>query len=320
MRRIQSEAFGLSARGGLHVPAAQLWLDGLPRDGIAFRSDLNRLPRRLHRVLCSPTLAALMRGHSIRPLVLPWGQPLTLGVLTIELHPAGSGPGASLLRMHVAGKTVLYAAAARPQPLPTSEALQLPPADVLVLDAELADDQLLSPSELALEVDAWLRAPPARGGVWLFDRRTSALDLARMVGARMPLLAHAGVLQLAAHARSAGVALPAMARARRLPRGPALVLWPLRHLDTLEAGPLAGLPRILVAETRDPTLAARVGAERHLRLARRASGVELDAVARQAGVQDVIAFGRGAQALCERLQAQGLRTIELIGDPQLPLV
>lgn len=322
MAAIVQEAFGVRAAGGLHIPAARLWLDGLPRDGIALRSHLAHLPRRLHRIVCCTELAALMGRRRPQPLVVPWATPLQLGRLTMELLPAGSGPGAAILRWHAGGKTVIYAAAARPEPLPTARALELASADVLVLDAELAEVVHASPAALRERVEAQVKASlaDAEAAVWLFDRRSSALDVAALVGDRLPLYGHQGICALAARYAAAKVALPRLRCSRlRPPRG-SLLLWPVRHLATLTRGPAGDLPRFLVQERCDPARMRAVGASDGLALSRRASGDELDQLARISGAADVVAFGAGAAALCGRLDRNGLRTWQLVADSQLALV
>ena len=322
MAAIVQEAFGLRATGGLHIPAARLWLDGLPRDGIALRSHLARLPKRLHRIVCSSELAALMGQRSPQPLVVPWATPLQLGRLTIELLPAGSGPGSALLRWHLDGRTLIYAAAARPEPLPTARPLELAAADVLVLDAELAEVAHASPAALQQRVDEQVRASQAgaEATVWLFDRRSSALDVAALVGDRLPLYGHQGICDLAARYLAARVALPRLRCTRLRPPLGSLLLWPLQRISTLASGPAADLPRFLVQESCDAAAIRAAGASDGLALARRASGVELDLLARRSGAADVVAFGAGAAALCERLERDGLRAWHLMQDPQLALV
>ncbi len=322
MTHTGSDAFGLRATGGLHVPAAHLWLDGLPRDGIAFRSHLARLPRRLHRVLCSTELATLMGAKGPRPLTVPWAKPFALGQLTVELLPAGSGPGAALLRLHLAGHTVLYAAAARPRPLPTSPEMQLEAADVLVLDAELAEEPHLTPAALRERVRAQVSqlSDERPAVVWLFDRRSSALDVARLVGRGRPLHAHESIRRLARRYADAHIALPRLRELRRPPRPGSLILWPAARVETLARGPAGSLQRVLVQERCDDSAVRHVGAVEGLSLSRRAAGAELDRVARASGAADVVAFGRGAAALCRRLEVEGLNTWHLVDDAQLELV
>ena len=219
MHAIVHEAFGLRATGGLHIPAARLWLDGMPRDGIALRSHLARLPARLHRIVCSPELAALMGKRSPQPLLIPWATPLQLGRLTLELLPAGGGPGTAMLRWHLDGRTHLYAAAARPEHLPTARPMELASADVLVLDAELAELPHVSPAALRERVRAQVGASQsgADASVWLFDRRSSALDVAAIISDQLPLYGHRGICLLASRYLAAGVALPRLRQSRRRP-------------------------------------------------------------------------------------------------------
>ena len=77
---------------------------------------------------------------------------------------------------------------------------------------------------------------------------------------------------------------------------------------------------MLVAERCDRAAITAAGALDGLALSRRAAGAELDRIARASGAADVVVFGTGAAALCERLEREGMSTWQLVPEAQLPLV
>ena len=162
MRLVQPDG-ALSVQGGLHLPAARLWLDGNTRHGIGFVAQFDGLRRRRSRTLCSSGVAALLGPGGAAPLAVPYGRPFQLGSLAVELLPAGSSAGAAMLRTRLGEVTYLFGGAARLDTLPTAEALDLRPADVLVLDAELAESQFLSVAELGHGVHEALELAAAGG-------------------------------------------------------------------------------------------------------------------------------------------------------------
>ena len=320
--RIVHEVFGLRATGGLNIPSASLWLDGLPRQGIAFRSDLERLPRRLHRRLCSRVLAELLGNRAGQPLAMPYETPFNLGSMTVELLPAGSGLGASLMRMQLEGRSVLYAASAQPDRLPTSSPLSVVPADILVLDASLAVEPQSSCEELRLAVDRQVQRSCAGGGgvVWLVERRALAMDIAHLVGDRLPLYGSHGLRDLARRYQRVQVAVPRIRSFRqRLPEI-AHVVWPLDRASTLAGGAAASWPRMVVKERLSEEDLQQQGGLAGLAFSARASGPALDRLIDLFQPVDVVAFGAGAADLCRRQEGGAARMWHLVDDVQLSLV
>jgi putative mRNA 3-end processing factor len=320
--RIVHEVFGLQATGGLNIPSASLWLDGFPRQGIAFRSDLERLPRRLHRLLCSAPLAELLAKRVGHPLAMPYGTPFNLGPMTVELLQAGSGLGASLLRMQLNDRSVLYAAAAQPDCLPTSSPLAVAPADILVLDASLAGEPQSSCQDLRLSVEAHVQRTGSGGAgvVWLVERRAVAMDIAHMVGDRLPLYGAHALRDLARRYQHMEVAVPRIRTFRQKLPEMAHVLWPIDHVPTLARGAAASWPRLVVKERCDDLDVARFGAASGLAFSARASGHALDRLIDLYKPADVVAFGAGAADLCRRQAAGAARMWHLVDDVQLSLV
>ncbi len=309
----------LSVRGGLHVPAARLWLDGDTRRGIGFLAQFDGQRRRRSRVLCSPVVAALLGQGGATPLAVPYGRPFQLGPVAVELLPGGASAGSALLRTHIGEQTYLFAGAARLDTLPTAEPLALREADVLVLDAQLAETQMLSAAELQGELT--LAQALVQGGVtlvWLLEAPTLALDVLAWADANVPVWLAPSLARLVRRFRQTGGELPpARAVGAELPAG-GLVLWPLDRADRLP--PARGdLRRWLVAERAGADTLAPLACERGLAFSRRSSGTALDELARRSGAAHVAAYGAGAPALCARLRLGGL-DCSVLGQAQLRLV
>jgi len=314
-----NQAAGVSLQGGLHLPAARLWLNGDTSQGLGFLSQFDAGRRRRSRIVCSQPLAALLGDGGATPLAVPFERPFQLGPIAVELLPAGASPGSALLRTHIGARTWLFAGAARLDVLPTAEPLALRETDVLVLDAQLAEAKLLSCAQLRAALDEAL-AMVAAGAtlVWLIGQATVALDVLAWGQAHVPVHLAPSFATLARRYRRAGGSLPPGGSAHRQRPPGRLVLWPDAELRRLPPD-LARARRWLVAEVADAKEQVSRGCERGLAFSRRASGMELDDLAQASGTSHVAAYGVGAQALCTRLAARGL-TCSVLGGAQLRLV
>jgi hypothetical protein len=303
----------LSARGGLHVPGTRLWLDGNTRYGIGFLQAHDGLRHRASRLLCTRTAATLLASRGAQPLTPPLGRPFQMGRLALELLPAGSSPGSALLRIHLDGQVLLYAGAGRLDTLPTAEPIQWREADVLAVDATLADRDLADVSQLLEFVEQAVGAVLAGQRVALRLHEPSvALDALVLVAARVPVVLTPALVRLAGKYALADVQLPL--RPKRKPAGPLLAL-------ELDVGPRTEVDeRWLIAPDVSPAVLTEVKATRCLGFARQATGRQLDALVRASGVRQVLAFGAQAEVLCARLQADGLACEILRSDAQLRLV
>ncbi len=306
----------LSARGGVHVPGARLWLNGDTRRGVGFLQAYDGRPHKTARLLCSRVVATLLQSRSTTPLTPPMGKPFQLARLAMELLPAGSSPGSALLRLHHGGQVLLFAAAGRLDALPTATPLELREADVIAVDARLAEVELSSVAQLAAFVDDAVALVQAGARLAVrFDEASVALDVLKLAGDRVPVALTPKLRRLAGRYASAGIVLPDLVRAAARPGRPVLVL------EGAEAeGPGPVDVRWLVAEGVDSDRLAASHAERGLAFARQASGRGLDALVRASGVRRVLAFGTGAEVLCARLRAQGLDCENISANVQLSLV
>ena len=302
---VVDEMAGIRWRSGLECRLPHLWLDA-PRPGaLAVLTDADvPLPPRA-RVLATPQAANLAGLTAGRALQVPYGQPFQLGRGAVELLPSGASLGGAIARLHARGQTILAVRSAALEPLPSSAPLTLRDADVLLLDAGLADASVLTPTALRAQLHATMAAGTQ---VWLLQDTLLALDL---------LLWADGALRVAPAiqrlVQRSGLPVLAPQPAGRRPQG--VLLWPLSQVARL---PMAwrDVPRTAVAEP-DAVLPPEVA---HLSFSRRLTADGLVELARQAACSTVLAWGKGSEVLAKRLNAVGQPCDVLRVAYQLPLM
>lgn len=279
---------------GLRITHPSLSLDGDSRRGIAFVAEVDGRRRTAARVLCSMATARA-RGW-VGAMTPPWGKPFQLGRLALAVLPAGSGPGAACLRMHIDGVTILDARLGRMDPLPGCEAPELREADAVLVDARWAAVE----SATVAALRSFLLAEAGRGGVVQWHDATLAWSA-------RALLAGEGVAVRPS---------PMLLRAwRRLPSGgrvrkglPSLAFV----LDTEGHGAVTAA----VYDPRQPS-PPRSG----LAIARQACGTQLDQMVAAVGAREVLALdAAGAAVLAKRLAGTGVQVTLLHRAEQLGLV
>jgi hypothetical protein len=302
---VQDEMAGIRWRRGLLCRLPRLWLD-VPRPGaLAVLTDADvPVPPRA-RVLATPQAANLAGLTAGRALQVPYGQPFQLGAGVVELLPSGASLGGAIARLHAKGQTILAVRSASLEPLPSCPPLQLREADILLLDAGLADAHAQTPTQLRAQLHADM-AEPAR--VWLLQTPLTALDL--LLWADGALRVAPSILRLV---QRSGLPVLAPQTAGRQPQG--VLLWPLHQMARLPAAWLDA-PRTVVADP-DTLLPPDVT---HVPFSRRLTGDALVELARQAACPSVLAWGHGAESLAARLAAAGQMCDVLRIPYQLPLV
>ncbi len=318
--RVVDEHEGIGLRGGLHVAAPRLWLNGDTRHGVGFLAAYDPRRRTRSRVLCTPTVAAMLGPGQGAPLAVAWGRPFRLGRLAVELLPAGSSVGAAVLRFWHQGRVFLDLGAGRLDTTPSAPALALEPCDVALVDASLATTSLSDVAGLR----RWLLAAVAGFGpgacTVVCSQPTVALDILCLLEGMGPIYANRSLEALAGRGRAAGVRLPPLRRLPSTSPEGGVVLWAGPVLRPLDESPARDLPRLLVAPRADAADVAAVGAAGGIAFSRRASGLEVDAIVEASGAHEVIVWGAGAAALCARLGLGGLACWHLVEDAQLELV
>ena len=99
--------------GGIHFPGTAVWLDPLRPKGVSFFPVRDFWLPVYTRAICSELTAELIRARSTRrrafhPLVIPHGQTVSLGNLSVTLYPSGAKPDGNLVLVEEDGIRTLY--------------------------------------------------------------------------------------------------------------------------------------------------------------------------------------------------------------------
>ncbi len=302
---VVDELAGVRWRRGLACRLPRLWLD-TPRPGalgLLTDADMPVPPRA--RVLATPVAANLAALTAGRALQVPYGQPFQLGAGAVELLPSGASLGGAIARLQAKGQSILAVRSATLDALPSCPPLDLREADVLLIDAALADAHTHTAADLHTHLHAALAGGPH---VWLLQDALLALDL---------LLWADGALRVAPMlqrlVQRSGLPVLAPQSPGRSPAG--LLLWPLSQAARLPAAWRAA-PQTVIAEPGQTVSPDAV----HLPFSRRLAGTALDAFVAHAACPTVLAWGTGAESLAQRLVSRGQLCHVLRIPYQLPLV
>lgn len=99
---------------GIHFPGTAVYLDPERPRGISILSSARFLaPRRYVRAICTQLTADLVHARSMRkrafhPLVIPTGQTVSLGALSVTLYPSGMSPDGNIILIEENGFRTLY--------------------------------------------------------------------------------------------------------------------------------------------------------------------------------------------------------------------
>jgi putative mRNA 3-end processing factor len=123
---------------GLHLKDTVLWFDANRPCDLAFVSHAT-LPRAAapQKILATDRTVRLVRSlrADVEALVCPYNSPFHLGMLTLELRPAGHILGSAQLVADYRDRRVVYTGEFNLHPGGTCEAGEIIPCDVLVIDA-----------------------------------------------------------------------------------------------------------------------------------------------------------------------------------------
>ena len=315
--RLRFDAQGIEVDGGL------LWLDARrPKAlGLVTHAHGDHVARH-ETILCTPETAALVRrrsGPGPRFLVARFGEPKTVGDLTVTLLPAGHILGSAMARLERAGASVLYTGDVRLEGGLTCAPATPRPADVLVIETTFGrSDWRFPPADgLRAQVAAFARDALDAGAtpVFLAYALGKAQEVMRTLGdAGVPVAAHGAVWNVCAVYREFGISFPGARRLEGKGRRRCAIVVPPRFLRATEVqaraplrvaavtgwGPLAMAPGIdaviplsdhsdfdgllrLVGEVRPRKVFALHGYAREFAEELRARGIDAEAVAGHAG-------------------------------------
>jgi len=179
-------------RDGVHLTGTPIWCDARRRRDICFVSSADRVGRTGHgQLIGTPITLALLSARGEGHLAVPLRQRFTLGTLRLELIASGRGLGAAALHVDAVGRTVLYAGAVRTTASGVHEAAEVRACDALVIEAPLAEGDLLGPlDDVAGGVIEWTRAQLAAGKptVLVVDSALDGIEVAaRLLAEGVPV-------------------------------------------------------------------------------------------------------------------------------------
>lgn len=229
-------------RDGVHVAGTPIWCDARRARDLCFVSAPDRVGRAGHGQLIATAATLAQLGAAPGPhLSVPYGRPFTLGTLRLELVPSGHALGGAALLVE-GERRVLCCGVMAPRARGLGAAGEVRRCDVLVVDAPYgAAHHAFPPVDEVAAAAVDDAAAAVAGGATVVALVTSAskgLDVAARLGPRLPVSAHRSIHHAARRLAAAGLAVPALRRARP---GPGVVLWPVRERarldDALGAGP-----------------------------------------------------------------------------------
>ncbi|MGI9427290.1 MAG: MBL fold metallo-hydrolase RNA specificity domain-containing protein [Bythopirellula sp.] len=139
---------------GLFLTAANLALDVTRRQKLGFMSHAHADHIARHELgLCTRETAALYRhrrGQHHRIKELPYRQPVELGPLRLTTYPAGHCLGSAMLLAEDESQSLLYTGDYKLGPSATSEAAELPHAEILVMESTFGKPKYRLPPRAAV--------------------------------------------------------------------------------------------------------------------------------------------------------------------------
>lgn len=303
------EVAGIRWRQGLQARMPKLWLDPPRAGGWSLLPSLDvPVPPRA-RVLTSAVTAALAGLQPGRAMAPAYGQPFQLGAGAVELLPSGAVVGGTLARLHTRRETVLVVREAAFTPSPLALPLELREADVLVVDAGMAEAPVLGHERLTrLLTEASKQGEPA---VWLLQHPSLALSLLAATGLSLRLAPP--LRRLHARAVATGLVLPPAELPGRGAAG--ILLWPLALRHTVPRA-WQDVSQVVVAEFEVPHAGGLV----RLPYSQRLAGPALDTLHAAANCRTTLAYGAGAAAWVASLNRRGHDAHVLRVPRQLPLL
>jgi putative mRNA 3-end processing factor len=125
-------------QAGIKLDFADLWLDAQRKVDFSFVSHGHADHLKKHRkILTTPVTS---RFHQLRQgkaefILLDFGQPLQIEDMTIQLYPAGHILGSAMIRVERDDVSLLYTGDFKIQSGVTSEPIEIPQADILIMES-----------------------------------------------------------------------------------------------------------------------------------------------------------------------------------------
>ncbi len=132
---------------GIKVRGMELWLDATRVRPVGFVSHAHGDHVAAHRrLICSPNTARLLhRVPASRLAPQPFGQRFRLDGATLQLLPAGHILGSAQIVIERRGRRIVYTGDFRLRPSLTAEPIEIPPCDILIMEATFGQPRFRFP-------------------------------------------------------------------------------------------------------------------------------------------------------------------------------
>jgi len=318
-------------RRGVHLLGTGLWFDAAGGYDLCFLSSACAWrPAKHRKVVCTPAVAALVRARRgrVRALTVPYGHPVQLGRLRLELLPNGHALGSAQLVVEHEGVRILYTGTVATQAAPTAAPLETRPADLVIAHAFCAPPDLPETTPAAAEEQllAFARESLAAGAtpVLLVEALGPAQDVLRVIGdADLPVAAHLTVFRHALDYRECGERFPLIQRFRGAPPAGHVIVWPRRGYATAALARLQNVRIALVGYDTElpPSGPEAAPIERIIPYGNRSTPSALLQWLRALEARRVVFHGPYDRALAARFHAEtGVDTAALSQSGQMVLI
>jgi len=153
----------IELENGIHIESTRLWLDSKEPQDVCFISHAHIDHLGSHSTIIASAPTAQLYEHRMHPtqsIILEYGKRTQFDDMFITLYPAGHILGSSQILIENKGTRIVYSGDLRLKPTQTAEAIQIVPADILIMEAtyghpdRLFPDRELVVSRLCSEIDA----------------------------------------------------------------------------------------------------------------------------------------------------------------------
>ncbi|HVF10627.1 MAG TPA: hypothetical protein VNA16_07485 [Abditibacteriaceae bacterium] len=296
-RPINKASMEICYNNGIHLPGPQLWLDPHAAQPCAVVSHAHADHIQCHeRVLCSASTAAMMRlrgALGCKFQTLPYRQPVETGAARVTLYPAGHILGSAQVLVEWQGVRLLYSGDFKLRPGLSAEPIEVPPADIVIMETTFGKPQYCFPeAEAVVNQIKEFCVRSLRDGeapiLFCYSLGKGQEVLAGLAGVDFPIYLHTAHWQMASLYREFGVKLPFF---RKYQPGQKLDGVLLCASGCRRGAWFAGLGRIRTAYVSgwalDPGACRRFGTDAAFALSDHAGYDDLKEYARLTGAQTI---------------------------------
>jgi Cft2 family RNA processing exonuclease len=158
-------------KNGIHIPEFDLWLDPHHTRPVAFVSHAHADHMKKHgRVFATPATAAMMRARgAVKSQFhhLHWREPVQWGRAQVSFYPAGHVLGSAQMLVEGEGTRLLYSGDFKMRGSLSSEEIEVPRADIVVMETTFGRPQFRFPDsrEVLDKIGDWCEKVLERGSI-----------------------------------------------------------------------------------------------------------------------------------------------------------